>query len=153
MSTKIIAPIFLNPKFAHYFETSSRIILAHVGDAHFPAGVTFPNARELDILYWSRNGIYENLDTYRFPNVKRIFYDGKYTGSIVRCLGSKFEKVVIPDRMDDTHFVKEKLEKMDSNDFDAMYHGLNLTYHHLQFQALLRSRSLLTFPDDIEIRL
>ncbi len=128
--------ILVNPLYRYYFLTSPRIIIPHVKDYHFPAGLVFPKVEELDALYWTKDGIYNNLDTYRFPNLKKINFDGNYSGPIVRYL-SRFEQVVIPQRMNEMYFCKENLKRMDSSKFDEMYHGLNLTYYNLQFEALL----------------
>lgn len=132
--------IFLNPLYRYYFKTSPRIIVPHIGDCHFPAGLVFPQVEELDALYWSKDGIYNNLDSYRFPKLKTLYFDGTYSGPIVRYL-SKINNVVIPERMNDMYFCKENLTKMDSSTFDEMYHGLNLTYYHLQFKAFLEQET------------
>ncbi len=61
-------------EFIRQIETSSNITIPCVGDEFLPQNIIFPNATEITIVGWDKNGIFYNLNKDRFPNVKRINY-------------------------------------------------------------------------------
>ena len=67
--------------FTRHIETAREILIPRVGDQFLPKRVKFPNARITTVVEWDKNGVYNNLDKDRFPNVQQINFLCESPGS------------------------------------------------------------------------
>jgi hypothetical protein len=77
------------PKFSHppsiefqRWMRSDRLILPDIPNIIFPRPLTFPNAETLIIYKWDLNALYYNLNAYRFPNIKNLYFLSESTPAI-----------------------------------------------------------------------
>lgn len=60
---------------------SKTLVLPHIGDYVFPKNMVFPTAKTLVVYFWNKNGVYYNLNSQHFPNVKHLYFISSSTGT------------------------------------------------------------------------
>jgi hypothetical protein len=71
---------FLCRNFVKYIENTSNVFIYKFDGKHVPSNITFPTAETVTIINCSKDGVFNTLTPYIFPNIKTINYISTHPG-------------------------------------------------------------------------
>ncbi len=71
----------LSARFVDHIEHAPNVFLYKLGSQHIPSSVCFPKAETVTLINCQREGVFNALTPYMFPNIRQIYYLSAHPGS------------------------------------------------------------------------